>query len=436
MTEKLNKDQSIHELNLIKRDFDNLLQCESEEEIKEIYKRFEKLFSRANAVKILVEPEFGQIVDANAKACEFYGYSYHELLQKKITEINKLSENEVLEEYSKQQQEKRDYFINKQLVKGNRIVPVEIRSLLLKRNGRDLFLFLIHEINADSATPIEVKLENTEEKSINKSDSGKLMFAEDLDVIEKYATELILLTKKLSESEQKLRELNLSKDRFFSIISHDLKNSFTAILGLSRLLSSDNYNSNLESVKETSALIFQSSQKLYTLLENLLEWARLQRDEIKFGPSSFNIYEVAEDIIGLFNLKIKQKNIALQNNIEKELVINADQNMIKTVLRNLISNAINFTQSGGNITLNSTSNNSKAEISVTDSGIGIAQENIGKLFRIDQKFIGQNTEGEKGSGLGLILCKEFIEKNHGKIRVESEFGKGTSFIFSLPVPSK
>lgn len=436
MTEKQKKEQSIQELNLIRLDLQNLPFCQNEEEVKQIYNRFEKIFSKSNAVKLLVEPNSGRIVDANAKACEFYGYSYHELLQKKITEINKLTESEVLEEYKRQQEENRDYFINRQLIKGNKIVPVEVRSLFINKNGEDFFLFLIHEIQNGNSNPVEVKLASDENKSTKNSDSGRLMFAEDLDVIEKYASELISVTKKLYESEQKLRELNLSKDRFFSIISHDLKNSFTAILGLSRLLSSENYHNNSESVKETSALIYQSSQKLYTLLENLLEWARLQRDEIKFGPSSFNIYEAAEDIIGLFNLKLKQKNINLQNQIDSELIINADQNMIKTVMRNLISNAINFTHSGGNIILKSKLVDSRAEITIEDSGIGIKKENLDKLFRIDQKFIGENTEGERGSGLGLILCKEFIEKNNGTIRAESEFGKGTSFTFSLSAASK
>jgi len=436
MTEKLKKEQSIHELNLIERDFKTLLETEDEYQIKEIYNRFEKIFAHTNAVKLLVEPNFGKIVDANAKACEFYGHSYHELLQKKITEINKLTESEVLEEYKLQQQENRDYFINKQLTKSNIIVPVEVRSILINYKSQDLFFFLIHEIKKNSSDSIEVKLDNHEKASVRKSDSGKLMFAEDLDIIEKYASELIWLTKKLSESEQKLRELNLSKDRFFSIISHDLKNSFTAILGLSRLLSSDNYSANTESVKETSALIYQSSQKLYTLLENLLEWAKLQRDEIKFGPASFNIFEAAEDIVGLFNLKLKQKNIHLQNDIDHDLIITADQNMIKTVLRNLISNAINFTNNGGSIILSSVIKDSSAEISVTDTGIGIKSENIDKLFRIDQKFINDNTEGERGTGLGLILCKEFVEKNKGQIHIESEFGKGSSITFSLPHASK
>jgi PAS domain S-box-containing protein len=433
MTDKQRKEQSIHELNLIKRDFKTLRQTEDELIISDIYKRFDKIFAKSNAVKLLVNPESGKIVDANAKACEFYGCTYHELLTKKITEINKLKESEVIEEYKKQQEEKRDYFVNRQLTRDGVIVPVEVRSALITKNNQDLFFFLIHEYHDNQDYEIEVKLETKDEETTeNNSDSGKLMFAEDLDIIERYASDLISTTKKLAASEQKLKELNLSKDRFFSIISHDLKNSFTAILGLSRLLSSDNYYSNSENVKETAGLIYTSSQKLYSLLENLLEWAKLQRDEIKFGRAHFNIYEAAEDIVGLFTLKLNQKNIKLINEIDKETVIDADQNMIKTVIRNLISNAINFTNQSGTIRLSSERINGNVEITVNDNGIGIEKENIGKLFRIDEKYININTDGEKGTGLGLILCKEFVEKNGGKIWVESEPGKGSSFKFTLP----
>lgn len=433
MTEKQRKEQSIQELNLIKRDFNNLSNIEDENEIKNIYKRFDKIFAKSNAVKLLVDPENGRIIDANAKACEFYGYTYHELLMKKITEINKLKESEVIEEYKRQKEENRDYFINKQQVRDGLIVPVEVRSTLINRNNQNLFFFLIHEYRGTKGFEIEVKLENHDENfSENNSDSGKLMFAEDLDIIEKYASDLISLTKKLTKSEQRLKELNSSKDRFFSIISHDLKNSFTAILGLSRLLSSDSYTSNPESIKETAGLIYTSSQKLYSLLENLLEWAKLQRDEIKFGPSKFNLYDATEDVIGLFKLKLIQKNITIENNINTETIINADQNMIKTVIRNIISNAINFTHQNGTITVSSIKNNGMIETNITDNGIGIESENIKKLFKIDEKFINVNTDGEKGTGLGLILCREFIEKNNGKIWVKSELGKGSTFTFALP----
>jgi signal transduction histidine kinase len=262
--------------------------------------------------------------------------------------------------------------------------------------------------------------------------SAPLMFAKELDSIESNARELVTLTQKLTESEAKLRELNASKDRFFSIISHDLKNNFASILGLSRLLAQPNKNDNSDNRLETAELLHSSSQKLYSLLENLLEWAKLQREEIKFGPSRFGLREISKEVLELFKLNADEKYIELIDKIPEDAAAFADQNMIKTVLRNLISNALNFTANNGKIELSAVLENDKYIVKVSDNGIGIDEENQNKLFRIDKKFIGLTTEGTKGTGLGLILCKEFVEKNNGEVWVESEPGKGSTFFFSVP----
>ncbi len=436
MTVKQIKDQSIHELNLIKRDYDSIKSdVESSSLVKEVEKRFIKLFSKSNAVKILVEPDQGYIVDANAKACQFYGYTLHELQKKKIIEINKLTEDEVIEEYKRQQDEGRDYFINKQVVASGSILPVEVRSTQVLKGGLKLFYFLIHEHVKGTAddNSIEVKLEKEPESLTEIAASAPLMFAKDLDLIENNARELVTLTQKLTVSEAKLRELNASKDRFFSIISHDLKNNFASILGLSRLLTNSNQNVNSESRLETATLLHSSSQKLYSLLENLLEWAKLQREEISFGPSRFGLKNTAREAIELFKLKADEKSIELIDEIPEDAAAFADQNMIKTVLRNLISNAINFTDSNGKIVISAAVAAEKIIVKVSDTGVGINKENQDKLFKIGEKFIGLTTEGTKGTGLGLILCKEFVEKNNGEIWVESEPGKGSTFYFSMPV---
>jgi PAS domain S-box-containing protein len=434
MTAKQIKDQSIHELNLIKRDFESIKSdVESSALMKEVEKRFIKLFSKSNAVKILVEPEQGFIVDANAKACQFYGYTLHELQKKKIIEINKLSEDEVIEEYKKQQDEGRDYFINKQLISSGSILPVEVRSTSVLKGGQKLFYFLIHEHQKETGDDsIEVQLKKEPQSLSEIAASAPLMFAKELDSIESNARELVTLTQKLTESEAKLRELNASKDRFFSIISHDLKNNFASILGLSRLLAQPNKNDNSDNRLETAELLHSSSQKLYSLLENLLEWAKLQREEIKFGPSRFGLREISKEVLELFKLNADEKYIELIDKIPEDAAAFADQNMIKTVLRNLISNALNFTANNGKIELSAVLENDKYIVKVSDNGIGIDEENQNKLFRIDKKFIGLTTEGTKGTGLGLILCKEFVEKNNGEIWVESEPGKGSTFFFSVP----
>ena len=434
MTQKQIKDQSIHELNLIRRDFNNIKEdVESSALVKDVEKRFNKLFSKSNAVKLLVEPNQGYIVDANGKACEFYGYTLHELKRKKITDINKLTEQEVIIEYKIQQDEGRDYFRNRQVNAFGSIVPVEVRSTSIKREGESLFYFLIHEYTSPEGGGIDVEFEDHKGSLSEIALSAPLMFAQDLDSIEQNARDLVTLTKKLTESERKLRELNASKDRFFSIISHDIKNNFAAILGLSKLLTQPQSGENPNSTKETAGLLHTSSQKLYSLLENLLEWAKLQKDEIQFGPARFGIKDAAKDIVDLYSLKAGEKNITVVNNLSDELGVYADQNMIKTVLRNLLSNAINFTEEGGTITLTSQPDNDHVVISVVDTGIGIKEETLEKLFKIGEKVVGITTDGDRGTGLGLILCKEFVEKNNGEIWVESKTGEGSRFSFTLPV---
>ncbi len=399
-------------------------------------KEFDTIFDKADAVKLIVEPGSGQIIKANSTACKFYGYDIEELLKKKITEINKLSEEEVIIEFNRQKKEGRDYFINRQQISTGDIIKVEVRSATVFCRNKKCFYFLIHEAGTEKKPKnlhLDMYNKMTVEPDADMHDTNKLMISEGLELIEKNARDLIMLTSKLAESENKLRELNASKDRFFSIISHDIKNHFAAILGLSRLLVKPEYNEDNDKRIETATNLHESSKKLYSLLENLLEWAKLQRDELVVEPGDFNIHDVAQEAIDLIGLKAETKKISIKNDIDNRKKVFADKNMIKTVLRNLLSNAVNFTESGGSVTLESELEGNELIISVKDNGVGINPDSIHKLFRIDEKVISRNTEGGKGTGLGLILCREFIEKNGGNMWVQSEVSKGSIFSFSLPV---
>ena len=242
----------------------------------------------------------------------------------------------------------------------------------------------------------------------------------------------------LKENEQKMRKLNAEKDKFFSIIAHDLKNPLNLMLGFSDLLirNFDKYNN--KEKKEYINIIQQSVQNTYKLLENLLLWSRAQRGTIDFYPENRNLYLLSAKTIELLIQSAESKSITLSNQIPKDLYIEADENMFLTILRNLISNAIKFTPKGGKITIKAHSVTDKnkhsfAEISVKDNGIGIAKETLAQLFTISENVSTKGTEDEAGTGLGLMLCKEFVEKHGGKIRVESEVGKGSKFIFSFPL---
>ena len=236
----------------------------------------------------------------------------------------------------------------------------------------------------------------------------------------------------LKKSEAELRELNATKDKFFSIIAHDLKSPFNGILGFSDMLKREARELDIDSIVQSAGIINSSAKHAFNLLENLLEWARMQQGKILFEPKTFLLNGLVNAEIDLQKNIADQKAIALINDIHKHIILSADENMIRTIIRNLISNAIKFTPKNGKVTVEAKSDNGQLLISVSDTGIGMKKEIIEKLFKIETSFTSRGTENEKGSGLGLLLCKEFVEKHEGTILVESEPGKGSMFQFSIP----
>lgn len=237
----------------------------------------------------------------------------------------------------------------------------------------------------------------------------------------------------LRESELQLKEINKSKDKLFSIIAHDLKSPFTSIVGYSEILKDYTANCNQQETVNYASIINTSSKQTLQLLENLLDWARLQQGRIIFRPQNLNFNELEYEVFDLTKDIAEQKGISIQNTIPANLNVYADKDMIKIVLRNLVSNAVKFTPKGGYVEISSKLTDKEVFISVTDNGVGISADDIGKLFDISSNFSTKGTNEEKGTGLGLSLCKEFVEMNNGKIWVKSELGKGSNFSFSLPL---
>ena len=240
-----------------------------------------------------------------------------------------------------------------------------------------------------------------------------------------------LLEKTVAMKTSELNELNASKDKFFSIIAHDLKNPFNNIIGFSELQKEEIKSGDYARLEEYAGMINTSAVQTYRLLENLLEWANTQRGKMSFNPVSVNLNEIFKEDLRILHEMAEVKHIELNCHFSDDLTIIADKNMIKTILRNLISNAIKFTPKNGKVDVNAVTDNKYVEIRVTDNGIGMTKETMAKLFRIDANLSTRGTDNEKGTGLGLFLCKEFVEKHGGKIRVESESGKGSAFIVSL-----
>lgn len=235
----------------------------------------------------------------------------------------------------------------------------------------------------------------------------------------------------LKATKDALKQSNASKDKFFSIIAHDLGNVFNGLIGLSNML----IDSKVKDVESLLPLVKKSSEKGYNLLKNLLEWSRIQTGKIQAHPIPLNLKNLVDQNINLLESQASAKYVHLFSKIEKTFVY-ADEQMINTVIRNLLSNAIKFTPKEGWVEISSKIIGTFIEIAVVDTGVGITPVDIDKLFKIDVSHSTRGTENEEGTGLGLILCQEFIIKNGGNIRVESKYGKGSCFYIQLPLSTE
>ena len=247
-------------------------------------------------------------------------------------------------------------------------------------------------------------------------------------------TALLAAHNDVKEKNAQLEELNASKDKFFSIISHDLRSPFNALLGFAQLLLEQlEYYSRADILAHVEKL-YHSAERLYALLENLLTWSRIQRGAMEFRPECLNLREITDYTLDLFATKAEEKRIALTNIVSEKLFVRADEQMFTTIMRNLISNAVKFTPGGGRVTISAHGRDEhELEVAVADTGVGILQEQLSKLFRIDVHYTNVGTAGEHGTGLGLNLCKDLVEKQQGRIWAESTPGQGSTFRFTLPL---
>ncbi len=315
-------------------------------------------------------------------------------LEKSYTEIDRI-ENEV-----------------NQLTAENKISELELKK---QKNVRNL-LIVIFLITLISGSLIFVQFLSKRKTNI---------------LLQEKIVEVDRSNKLLKESKDNLKILNATRDKFFSIIAHDLRNPFNALHGLTRHLISNYEEFDSEEVKQSIEIIYKSANELLELLENLLHWSRSQRGKMEFRPKEINLSDLINKTFSLLSMNAQKKDINLVNEIRSDEKIVADYDMLTAIIRNLVSNAIKFSYSDSFIRISSKTFKEYFEISVMDNGVGISQENINKLFRVDMHHSTAGTDEEQGSGLGLILCQEFVEKHQGKIWVESELKKGSSFKFTI-----
>lgn len=335
----------------------------------------------------------GNFVFVNDAACKNYGYTKEELLSMKMFQVDPLFSVERWNEHWQEILDRKSFTIETiNQRKDGTSVPIEVTVNLVEYDGKQYNCAIIRDI-----------------------------------------TERKLSEDKLKQSAIRLAELNATKDKFFSIIAHDLRGPLGTQREFTKILSEkDSHFSETERVKYLK-MLEESSDLVYSLLENLLDWSRSQRGNITFQPISILFYDLVQRVVGLLNLFANKKKVIISNQIPKGQEIFADLLMIETVVRNLISNAIKFSYSNHEVTIgiSNESQTTSPVFFVKDQGVGMEKEQLNNLFRLDKKISTPGTGQESGTGLGLILCKEFLEKHNGSVWVQSEPNKGSTFFFQL-----
>lgn len=284
----------------------------------------------------------------------------------------------------------------------------------------------LHDLN--ERLRIEEDLKNNELRFKNLNKELELKNA----IIEQTNSELEKLNEKLKRSQSELKELNASKDRLFTIVAHDLRGSFGGLLSITEFLSLESGSLSKSELKEILENVHAAIKKVYGLLENLLVWSRIQTGKLLYEPAIINLYKPVQDAMSLAAISAHGKNVTIRSKVDDEICAFCDGNIFSAVIRNLLSNAVKFTRKKGIIEIDARQQGNEVIVSVSDNGIGIPEEHFNSIFDISSRRSTLGTEKETGTGLGLILCKELVEKNGGKIWAQSAIDKGSVFYFTIP----
>ncbi|MDH7516489.1 MAG: PAS domain-containing sensor histidine kinase [Bacteroidota bacterium] len=319
-----------------------------------------------------------------------------------------------------------------------RILGHDSRETVLRMNARDFYLdpsqrdvFLDKVRRRGSLYAHECRLKRADGRSVCILESVRLiggeLFGTIVDISDRKEAE-----EKLERYTEELQQLNASKDKFFSIISHDLRAPFSTLYGFTELLNTELDRLDPETLRTITASMFTLGMRINALLENLLDWSRLQTGRMLYQPVRLDVRKLVEESIDILQESAQRKKLTIVQNVNGVPAACGDLRMVRSILQNLLSNAVKFTREGGTITIESSVRNHEMAIAVTDTGVGMSPKQLRNLFRLDIAHSTPGTANEPGSGLGLILCKELVERNNGRIWVESEEGQGSTFAFSLP----
>ena len=367
------------------------------------------------------------------KRAHFAMYEYYNKVKDYEKALNNyLSYNEIDDNQQKSQTTQKILSINQNLElekKNNKIKNIEDEVKLLQQNKdiQDLRIrqqkyLLVFLLIAMFLAVVAVALYYSRYKIKKKHNK---MLEQQYSIIEE-------ANERLKKNETELVKLNATKDRYFMVIAHDIKNPLSSLLNLSQLIIEKFETLKSEEIQDFNKMIHESATNLYNLLENLLSWARSNTNRIRFYPLPMKLLPVVHNIVLLNKLSASNKKIELKNEVPEDIEVYADLQMLTLIMRNLVSNALKFTPEGGSVTITAIDKYSTIEISVIDTGLGISTNDAEKLFKVETHFTTPGTGNESGTGLGLILVKEFVEKNKGKLSFSSEPGKGSTFTFTLP----
>lgn len=347
--------------------------------------KYKQMFDTNPAIKYILDSENGNIIEANQAASDFYGYSKDELSKMNISQINILPFDDILKELQKIKEKKKLYLNFNHKLKTGEIRNVEVYSNPFVYEEKIYINSIINDI------------------------TDKL----------NYQNELI--------------KINTTKDKFFSIIGHDLRGPIGNIAVLLDLFNDETVQFTQKEKDAAIKEIAKVTKSTFNLIEQLFTWARAQKGEISFNVSKIKLSDIVEECFSLLNVSAEDKKVRLVSSVTDDIIFNGDKDMLTTIIRNLLSNGIKFTKEYGFIKVEYEKIQNYHKIYVTDNGIGMTKEKLNKLFDIAENTTSLGTKGEKGSGLGLILCKEFVLKHNGTISVQSEVGKGSKFIVSVPI---
>jgi signal transduction histidine kinase len=270
-------------------------------------------------------------------------------------------------------------------------------------------------------------------KKVKQQEQTNRSLSEQNEKLLKQYEQLATTGKENEETLKYLQEVNNTKDKFFSIIAHDLKSPLNTIVGFLQLLNDHVDAFTIDELKNFAGSMNKSVKNLLGLLDNLLQWSRSQTGSIEYNPTELNLRELITENIALMLGHAQSKGVAIANEVDAQLLLKADVNMLHVIFRNLLSNAVKFTRKGGIVKIAAFKESKFVKITVEDNGVGISAEKLETLFSLGNSYTSNGTAMEKGNGLGLLLCKEFVEKNKGNIQVESQPGKGTAFTVVLPL---